>query len=120
MKNNESMEMYLETIYRLSKEKVVHSIDVAMQLGYSKPSVSRAMKILVNNNYINMAKDGTITLTENGLAKALNIYERHTVLTSMLEDIGADSLMAEENACRIEHVISEDLFKIIKEKYGDK
>lgn len=120
MKNNESMEMYLETIYRLSQTgATVHSIDVAKELNYSKPSVSRAMKLLVGANYILFHTDGRIELTAEGVKKAQNIFERHCVLTRMLEEIGAPKEMAEENACRIEHFISEDLFKIIKEKYGD-
>ena len=85
------------------------------QLNYAKSSVSRGMNLLVKNGYITMDRvTGVIEFTEKGREKAQNIYERHRVLTKALEKIGASADMAEENACRIEHVISEDMFEIIK------
>ena len=105
MKNNESMEMYLETIYLISKKgKKVHSIDIAKDMGFSKPSVSRAMKLLEKNNYIVFHQDGEIELTKEGLKRASLVYEKHTILTSFLMSLGADNKLAEEDACRIEHI----------------
>lgn len=116
MKYRESEEMYLETILLLKKRNaVVHSIDVANQLGYSRPSVSRAVNLLQKNGYILMDKSGAITLTDEGFAKASDVYERHRVITKLLILTGADAALAEENACRIEHVISPDLFAILKD-----
>lgn len=117
MKNNESMEMYLETIYLLVKSgKKVHSIDVANAMGYSKPSISRAMRLLEKDNYIIFHQDGQLELTESGYAKASQVYEKHTILTKFFVSLGASSELAEDNACRIEHIISEELFLIIKNK----
>ncbi len=118
MRLQESGEMYLEAIYVLSKSgKNVHSIDVCEYLGYSKPSVSRAMSLLKNGKYINMAPDGTLTLTELGLDIANKIYERHTILTHMLLALGVDSKTASEDACRIEHDISDQSFEAIKKHF---
>lgn len=116
MRTRESEEMYLETILLLKQKSVnVHSVDVVGELNYAKSSVSRGMNLLVKNGYITMDRvTGVIEFTEKGREKAQNIYERHRVLTKALEKIGASAEMAEENACRIEHVISEDMFEIIK------
>ena len=116
MRTRESEEMYLETILLLKQKSTnVHSVDVVGELNYAKSSVSRGMNLLVKNGYITMDRvTGVIEFTEKGREKANNIYERHRVLTKALEKIGASAEMAEENACRIEHVISEEMFKIIK------
>ncbi len=111
----ESGEMYLESIFILSKEKGnVRSIDICEYMGYSKPSVSRAVGLLKNGGYISVNKDGYIILTPEGLEIAQNIYERHTILTSILTYLGVDKETAAEDACRIEHVISEKSFDAIK------
>ena len=118
----ESGEMYLETIFVLSKERdVVRSVDVAEHLGYSKPSVSRAMGILKNGEYITMDAHGALALTETGKEIAEKIYERHTFLTKFLMAIGVSEATAAEDACKIEHVISDEAFNAMKshaEKYG--
>jgi len=117
----ESGEMYLETIYVLSKErKNVHSIDVVEYMGYSKPSVSRAVGLLKNGGYLNMAADGTLTLTDVGLELAEKIYERHTILTAMLVGLGVDEETAAEDACRLEHDISDQSFEAIKRHMKNK
>ena len=114
----ESGETYLETILTLSKDRPVRSIDIASALGYSKPSVSRAMSILRENGYIAM-EEGRIRLTETGLEKAEHIYERHCLLTMFLVDtLGVPESVAAQDACRIEHVISETSFAKIRERYG--
>lgn len=116
MRTRESEEMYLETILRLKQKKpYVRSVDVVEALDYAKSSVSRGMNLLVKNGYITLDRlTGDIEFTERGEQRAQNIYERHRVLTKALEKIGADLEMSEENACRIEHVISEELFAVIK------
>ena len=116
MRTRESEEMYLETILLLKQKSTnVHSVDVVGELNYAKSSVSRGMNLLVKNGYITMDRvTGVIEFTEKGREKANNIYERHRVLTKALEKIGASAEIAEENACRIEHVISEEMFEIIK------
>ena len=115
MKLMESGQMYLETIYVLSKEKTgVHSIDVSEHMGYSKPSVSRAIGILKKGGYVEMAEDGSLTLTESGVALAEQIYERHTILTECLVRLGVDREIAAEDACKMEHDISENTFLAIK------
>lgn len=120
MKNNESMEMYLETIYLISKRGVkVHSIDVATEMGYSKPSISRAMKLLEKKEYIIFHQDGELELTDLGLTRAKEVYEKHIILTDFFVNLGASKKIAEDNACRIEHIISNELFEIIKEKIKD-
>ena len=112
---HESGEMYLEAILMLRKEMPqVRSIDIVNHTGYSKPSVSRAMGILKKNGYINVDEDGFITFTEMGEKHALGIYERHNVLTQLLTKIGVDSNIAEEDACKMEHVISDETFDAIK------
>ena len=119
MRVRESEEMYLETIYvLLQRSPFVRSIDVAEELGYSRPSVSRAVNLLSKKEYISIDKNGQITLTDAGKQKATDIYERHRVITKLLLELGADEDMAEENACRIEHVISPDLFELLR-KYAD-
>lgn len=114
----ESGEMYLEAILVLAKKSgYVRSIDVSEYLGYSKPSVSRAMGILQEGGYILMEKDGAITLTDSGKKLAETIYERHTVLSELLIRLGVDEKTATDDACRIEHVISDESFQAIKQYY---
>lgn len=114
----ESGEMYLEAILVLAKKSgYVRSIDVSEYLGYSKPSVSRAMGILRKGGYILMEKDGAITLTDSGKKLAETIYERHTVLSELLIRLGVDEKTATDDACRIEHVISDESFQAIKQYY---
>lgn len=111
----ESGEMYLETIYILSeKMEAVRSIDVGEYMGYSKPSVSRAVGILKKGGYLLMDKDGYLTLTESGLAVAKKIYERHTLLTDFLIRLGVNEKTAVEDACKIEHDISDETFDALK------
>ena len=111
----ESGEMYLESIYVLSqKGGHVRSIDISEYMGYSKPSVSRAVSLLKNGGYIVMDKDNFISLTESGLEIAQKIYERHTVLTAMLVRMGVSEETASEDACRMEHAISDETFEAIK------
>ena len=114
----ESGEMYLETIYILSQtSSCVRSIDVAEHMGYSKPSVSRAMGILKQGGYVTADKDGFLTLTEAGLDLAHKIFERHMVLTRLLTSMGVSEATAAEDACKIEHVISEESFEALKERF---
>ena len=110
-----SSEMYLETIYVLSKEKSsVRSIDIAESMNFSKPSVSRAVGILKQEECILIDRDGSITLTEKGLAFATKIFERHTVLSRILMELGVEEKIAVEDACKIEHVISDQSFETLK------
>ena len=103
--------MYLETILVLSrKSNAVRSVDVSEYMGFSKPSVSRALSILKKDGYVEVDGEGAITLTPKGLAIAETMYTRHTVLTEMLKSLGVDEKTAAEDACRIEHVISEKSF----------
>ena len=119
MQLQESGEMYLETIYVLSKKgKPVRSIDVCEHMGFSKPSVSRAVGILKNGGYVVMDKDGYLTLTEEGLAVAERTYQRHAMLTRFFVSIGVSEETAEEDACKIEHVISEETMQAIKKYAG--
>ena len=116
MKVMESAENYLETILMLKAAKGnVRSIDVANELGYSKPSVSVAMKRLREKGQIVVEESGNIELTDAGRAIAEKIYERHTLLTTLLEEIGVSPEVAEEDACRVEHYISDETFARIKE-----
>ena len=111
----ESGEMYLETIYVLTRHSTsVRSIDVAESMGYSKPSVSRAIGILKAGEYITVDKSGFIALTEKGTKTAESLYERHTILTEMLTSLGVDRETAAVDACKIEHVISVESFEAIK------
>ena len=119
MSVHESGEMYLEAIHVLSKSSnFVRSIDVSEYLGYSKPSVSRAMGILRNGGYILVEKDGGITLTESGMEIAEKIYARHTLLTELLVHIGVSREVAAEDACKLEHAISDESFEALK-KYTE-
>ena len=111
----ESGEMYLETVYLLSKKKAnVRSIDICDEMGFSKPSVSRAVSLLRAGGYLNMHKDGYLTLTEFGLEVAERMYERHELLTTLLVSIGVPREIAESDACKIEHHISNESFEAIK------
>lgn len=111
----ESGEMYLETIYRLSKSKgAVRSLDVAEDMGYSKPSVSRAVKLLKDGEYITVDANGYLNLTDHGRDIAEKIFERHTMLSKMLVKLGVDPYIAAKDACKIEHVISDESFEAIK------
>lgn len=114
---HESGEMYLETILRLSERlEIVRSIDIADEMGFSKPSVSRAMKTLSTNGYITInPSTGSVRLLESGRAIAEKIYERHKLLSEYLERIGVNPKTAQEDACRIEHVISEESFNAIRD-----
>ena len=115
MSLQESGEMYLETIYVLSKESdAVRGIDVAEHMGFSKPSVSRGIGLLRAEGLVKNDKDGNIKLTEAGEILAQRIYERHTVLTQLLMDIGVDEKTAADDACRVEHYISDTTFDAIK------
>ena len=115
MRIQESGEMYLETILRLSqKSGHVRAIDVGEEMGYSKPSVSRAMSLLKQGEYIVIAKDGAITLTDTGRELAEKIYARHTLITNFLVSIGVDEETAAEDACKMEHSISDTSFEAIK------
>lgn len=112
---HESAEMYLETIYELlQKQSSVRSIDVAEAMGYSKPSVSRAVGLLKQGGYLLMDKDGFLTLTESGVEVAKKIFERHNVLSRALMSLGVSKEAATEDACKIEHVISDESFAAIK------
>ncbi|MBR3816910.1 MAG: metal-dependent transcriptional regulator [Clostridia bacterium] len=109
MKIQQSAENYLETIYMINKSKgSCRSIDIAKELGYSKPSVSIAMKNLRENGYIDVLGDGKIVLLESGLEIAVRLYKRHTMLTEFLTAIGVSASVASEDACRIEHILSEE------------
>lgn len=111
----ESEEMYLETILLLRRKSAnVHSVDVAEELGYVKSSVSRGVNLLKDKGYILIDASGLIEFTEEGKKKAEGIYERHLVLKKALLKLGADDETAENDACRIEHVISEKLFAVLK------
>lgn len=117
----ESGEMYLETIFVLRQQKgVVRSIDIAEYMNYSKPSVSRAMSLLRQQNYIAMSPEGYITLTAKGEVIGRMIYERHTVLSAVIQALGVDAETAAEDACRIEHVISDTTFNAIRAHYHAK
>ena len=115
MRIQESGEMYLETIHVLFQKKGrVRSIDISEHMGYSKPSVSRAVGLLKSGGFIQIDKDGYITLTQSGLETAEKIYERHTVLTRFLVSLGVDPAVAAEDACKLEHAISDASLQAIK------
>ena len=119
MRLQESGEMYLETILVLSKKSsAVRSVDVCEHMGFSKPSVSRAIGLLKNGGYVLMDKNGYLTLTDLGLEVANKIYERHTLLTEFLVKIGVDKQTAANDACKMEHVISDETFDAIKRHTG--
>ncbi len=116
----ESGEMYLETIYVLNKRiGSVRSVDISEHMGYSKPSVSRAVGILRDGGYITIDQKGFIELTDAGNELAQKIYERHTILSKVLVSLGVDEVVASEDACRIEHVISDETFMAIKKFAGN-
>lgn len=111
---HESGEMYLETILTLkNKNQFVRSIDIANTMHFSKPSVSRAMKLLKESGYIIIDTKGYIELSEEGRKKAEDIYQRHLILTQLLKHIGVSEKQAEEDACRLEHVISDETYHSI-------
>ena len=114
MQLQESGEMYLESILVLSKKGHVRSIDICEYMGFSKPSVSRAVGLLKSGEYITVDKDGFISLTEKGLATANTIYERHQMLTAFLAAIGVSEETAANDACKIEHAISDETFLAMK------
>lgn len=119
MKIQESAENYLETILMLHNKKgQVRSIDIATELSFSKPSVSVAMKNLRENGYIAVDENGFITLLDKGLEIAERIYERHTMLTNWLVSLGVPEEIAAEDACRIEHVLSNESFEALKKHAG--
>ena len=118
MQLQESGEMYLETIHILSKKlECVRSVDVGEYMGYSKPSVSRAIGLLKNGGYVIMDDDGHLHLTDVGLEVAHKIYDRHQLLSNVLALIGVSEETASEDACRIEHVISDETYHALKEFY---
>ncbi len=111
----ESGEMYLETIYVLLKQRgQVRSVDISTHMGYSKPSVSRAVGLLKSGGYIHVDKEGMITLTPEGIAVGEKIYERHTILSQMLIRLGVCPETAAQDACKMEHAISDESFQAIK------
>lgn len=115
MKTRESMENYLETIYVLDRKTgFVRSVDVATELGFSKPSISNAMKKLKTEGYVLIEEKGRIMLTEKGKALAEATYERHCVISHLLMDIGVSEKTALEDACRMEHILSEETFACMK------
>lgn len=116
MSIHESGEDYLETILILHKNTgFVRSIDIANELGYSKPSISRAVGILKNDGYITVEPNGQIVLTDSGKAKAEQVYERHLMLRKFLTDIlGVSSENSEQDACRIEHILSDETYEKLK------
>lgn len=117
----ESGEMYLESIARLKETKgFVRAIDVCEYMGFSKPSVSRAMGLLKDGGYITVSRDGGIELTELGKGVAKKVYERHVLLTSVLKAIGVSDSVASEDACKIEHVISDETFEKLKEYFKER
>ncbi|MCI8755114.1 MAG: metal-dependent transcriptional regulator [Oscillospiraceae bacterium] len=121
MKIQESAENYLETILRLKDEKgMVRSIDIARAMNFTKPSVSRAMSLLRTNGYILMDKEGWIALTDSGMEIASRIYERHKFLSSWLESIGVTPEVAAQDACRIEHDISQETFQMLQKYIEDR
>lgn len=116
----ESAENYLEAILALSEKGAVRSIDVAQYLSFSKPSVSRAMSLLRENGYVIMDEDGFLSLTDAGMSIAASIYERHRLLTRWLTQLGVDPEVAAEDACKIEHCLSEETFAAIKRHVKDR
>ena len=115
MRLQESGEMYLESIYVLSKKQAnVRSVDISEYLGYSKPSVSRAVGLLKNGGYIQVDGDNFITLTDSGYEIAKKIYDRHTILTDMLIGLGVPEDIAAQDACKMEHSISDESLEAIR------
>ena len=121
MKNHESQEMYLETILLLrSRKQNVRSVDIVEELGYAKSSVSRAVNLLQDAGLIRIDENGEISLTAAGQKKAEDVYEKHRVFTDAFVKMGAPRDVAEENACRIEHVVSDALFEVIKKYFSER
>ncbi len=121
MRLHESAEMYLETIYLLStRGGSVRSIDVAEEMGYSKPSVSRAVGLLKSGGYLTVEGDGALVLTDEGRKAAQRVFERHTVLSRFLSLIGVNEDIASEDACKMEHVISDETVFAIKKFIEEK
>ena len=115
MRHNESLEDYLEAILVIGEKKpVVRSVDIANELGYKKSSISVAVKHMKEQNYIEVSEEGYITFTADGLKRAKSVYERHKFFKEWLISLGVDPETADEDACSIEHVISEKTFKAIK------
>ena len=115
MSIHESGEMYLESIYMLTQQRPhVRSVDISEYMGYSKPSVSRAVGVLKKNGYIQVDPDGTITLTDTGRQIAETIYERHTVLSTLLQKLGVSPETAAADACKLEHAMSDETFRAIQ------
>ena len=120
MANGESKEMYLETILILSQKKqLVRSVDISEYMGYSKPSVSRAMGLLKDDGYIEEDYREGVILTEKGKQIAESVYDRHTTLSKMFESLGVDAQTADEDACKIEHFISDKTFAAIKKHFKE-
>jgi len=121
MNLHESGENYLETILLLKKQKgEVRSVDIANELEYSKPSVSRAVGILRDSGYITVADNGLIHFTEKGLKRAEGVYERHRIIGQyLMMTLGLDHSLADADACRIEHIISKETFQRIKKYVAD-
>ncbi len=116
----ESGEMYLETIYVLSQKKdYVRAIDVGEELNFSRPSVSRAIHILEEGGFLTIGRDGALRLTDTGREYAEKIYERHTVLTECFVALGVDRGVAVNDACRIEHIISDECFAALKRHFAE-
>ena len=116
----ESVENYLETIHILSLEKgQVHAIDICRHLGYSRPTVSIVMRQLRDSGLVTVDDENHIHLTDEGLSIALHIYERHTILTKMFVSLGVDPVMAQHDACKIEHDLSDETFAAIRRHYYD-
>ena len=119
LKIGKSLEDYLEAILILKrKHGLVRSVDVARYMGFSKPSVSVAMKELRNKGYLKVDEEGSLVLTEEGLTMAEQVYERHRFFSDYLKEIGVDPETAEKDACQMEHVISEESFNKLKERLG--
>ena len=118
----ESGEMYLETILVLYKRGLerVRAIDIVKEMNFSKPSVSIALSNLKKEGYVTVDANGTVELTDSGLKIAKKIYERHVILSQMLTELGVSEKTASEDACRIEHVISDETFKVIKKHYKNR
>lgn len=121
MKMKESGEMYLETIYiLLQKSQAVRSLDVAEYMNFSKPSISRAVGLLKREGYVSVDENGYLSLTDRGTELAARIYDRHIVLTKMLVLLGVDETIASQDACKMEHDISDESFEAIKNHITDK
>ena len=120
MNHNESIEDYLEMILIISEEKpVVRSVDLANELGFSKPSISVAVKNMRAKGYITVSDEGYITLTEEGRRRAEKVYDRHKFFRKWLIGLGVDEKTANDDACRIEHVITDETFDAIKRSIGE-